>query len=119
MKLLENVKSMLGLNKISKYTLYVGLNDKDSRTQKVSQIQAKKLISRILADNEIEGATFLKAEGLYTYITDHKTEKENTFKIEILFATDTQIKNAIAQIKQILNQETVAMVKEKVNSSLI
>jgi hypothetical protein len=106
-------------SKVNKFTLYVGLNDKDSRTQKVTLAQAKKTISRILAINEIEGATFLKAEGLYTYITDNKTELENTYKIEILFATDNQINNAVAKIKEVLNQESVAVVKERINSSLI
>ena len=66
----------------------------------------------------IEGATFLGAEGIYTYITDNKTEKENSFKIEILFANQKQIQNAVDTIKQKLNQETIAVVKEKVASSL-
>lgn len=57
--------------------------------------------------------------GLYTYITTGNTEKENSFKIEILFATVQQINNAVDKIKQVLNQETVAVVREKVNSSLI
>jgi hypothetical protein len=119
MKMLEVIKGLLQPKKVSKYTLYVGLNDKDTRKQEVTTEKAKRLISRILASNNIEGATFLKAEGLYTYITDNKTEKENTYKIEVLFATDNQIKNAIENIKATLNQETVAVVKEKVNSSLI
>ena len=50
---------------------------------------------------------------------DNKTEKENSFKIEILFANQKQIQNAVDTIKQKLNQETIAVVKEKVASSLI
>lgn len=105
--------------KILKTTLYVGLNDKDSRKQEITQAQAKRIISRILASNNIEGATFLKAEGLYTYLTDNKMEQENTFKIEILFAKSKQIEKAVAQIKEFLNQETVAVTSEKIKSELI
>lgn len=105
--------------KIEKFTLYVGLNDQNTRKQEYTTEKAKRIISRILANNSIEGATFLKAEGLYTYITDNKTEKENTFKIEILFANKKQVNNAISQIKKALNQETIAVVREKVASALI
>lgn len=107
------------MKKINKFTLYVGLNDQTTRKQEVTAEKAKRIISRILANNNIEGATFLKAEGLYTYIVDNKTEKENTFKIEILFANKKQIKNAIAQIKKALNQETIAVSQEKIASALI
>ena len=118
-KIIEKIKNLIGVNKISKFTLYVGLNDKDSRKQEITTQKAKNIISKTLADNGIEGATFLGAEGIYTYITDNKTEKENSFKIEILFANQKQIQNAVDTIKQKLNQETIAVVKEKVASSLI
>ena len=63
------------MKKINKFTLYVGLNDQTTRKQEVTAEKAKRIISRILANNNIEGATFLKAEGLYTYITDNKTDQ--------------------------------------------
>ena len=119
MEIIEKIKNLIGANKISKFTLYVGLNDKDSRKQEITTQKAKNIISKTLADNGIEVATFLGAEGIYTYITDNKTEKENSFKIEILFANQKQIKNAVDTIKQKLNQESIAVVREKVASSLI
>ena len=33
MEIIEKIKNLIGVNKISKFTLYVGLNDKDSRKQ--------------------------------------------------------------------------------------
>lgn len=113
------IKNLFKPKKIEKFTLYVGLNDQNTRKQEYTTEKAKRIISRILANNNIGGATFLKAEGLYTYITDNKTEKENTFKIEILFANKKQVNNAISQIKKALNQETIAVVREKVASALI
>ena len=105
--------------KIEKFTLYVGLNDKNTRKQELTKEQAKRKISRILANNNIEGATFLDAQGIYTYITDKSTETENTFKIELLFVNKKQVKKAIEQIKTELNQETIAIVTEKIASALI
>lgn len=54
-------------------------------TKKKLKLKKNRIISRSLANNQIEDATFLKPERLYIYITDNKKEKENTFKIEILF----------------------------------
>ena len=117
MKILEKIKTILG-SKVNKYTLYVGLTDKDVRKQKVTTKEAKQIITNALANNGIDGATFLGAQGIYTYVTG-ETESENSFKIEVLFAKDKQVKSAIEEIKEKLNQETVALVKEKIQSSLI
>ena len=68
---------------------------------------------------EQNGATFLGAQGIYTYATDKSTEKENSFKIEVLFASKKQILSAVDGIKLKLNQETVAVAQEKLRSSLI
>lgn len=106
------------MKKVNKFTLYVGLNDKDSKKQEVTADEAKKIIRDIFANNEIDGATFLNTQGIYKYVTG-EVETENSFKIEVLFATKKQIRNAVAEIKQQLNQETVAVVHEKIRSSLI
>lgn len=70
MKIFETIKNIFGGNKVNKFTLYVGLNDKDSRKQQYTTEKAKDIISKILAENNIEGATFLNAERtiyLYNY----------------------------------------------------
>lgn len=115
----EFLQGLLQPKKVNKFTLYVGLNDKNTRVQEFSIEEAKNIISKEFAENEIEGATFLGAEGIYTYKSDNTTEKENSFKIEILFASKKQVENAVAGIKTKLNQESVAVVEEKIVSSLI
>lgn len=99
--------------KILKHTLYVGLNDKDKHKQLIKPIKAQDLIKTILNNNGIDGATFIGSKGIY------KNETENSFKIEILFAKDKQIMNTIKQIKKELNQESVAITKEKIVSGLL
>lgn len=100
-----------------KFTLYVGLNDKDSKKQEYTTEKAKDIITTIFAENDITGATFINAEGLYQYINGEK-EKENSFKIELLFVSKKQVKNAVNKIKSVLNQESVAVSTEKMNSKL-
>ena len=117
-KVKEFFKKVISKNKVNKFTLYIGLNDKDTRKQEVSIEEGKEVISTIFAKNGIEGATFLDAKGIYTYVSGD-TEEENSFKIEVLFSTKKQIKRTIEEIKQQLNQESVALVQEKIRSSLI
>ena len=101
-----------------KFTLYVGLNDKDTKKQEYATEKAKDIITDIFAKNNITGATFIQSQGLYQYITGEK-EKENTFKIELLFVNKKQVKNAVDKIKQVLNQESIAVAIDKVNSELL
>jgi hypothetical protein len=99
--------------KILKHTLYVGLNDKDKHKQLIEPMKAQDIINKILNNNGIDGATFIGSKGIY------KAEVENSFKIEILFAKDKQIINTIEQIKKELNQESVAVTREKIVSNLL
>lgn len=99
--------------KKTQHTLYVGLNDKDQHKQLIKPIKAKELIKNILEKNGIDGATFIGSQGIY------KNEVENSFKIEILFAKSKQIKKSVEEIKKQLNQESVAVKREKVVSNLL
>lgn len=106
-------------NRVNKFTLYVGLNDKDTKKQKFTQKISKDKINKIFAKYGIQGATYFSGEGLYTYDNTQVAEKEKSFKIEILFVKKKQVLNAINAIKTELNQESVAMVQEKIKSSLV
>ena len=98
---------------IEKFTMYVGLNDKDTHNQKIKTPKAKQIVARILQDNGIAGATFLSGNGIY------KDEQEKTFKIEVLFAKDEQIKKVVDKIKKVLNQEAVEVTKEIIKSAML
>ena len=49
--------------RIKKYTLYVGLNDKETKTQKVNTVEAYKIIENLLLNLNVEGATIFEAKG--------------------------------------------------------
>ena len=103
--------------KSKKYTLYVGLNDKDTKTQKIDTIEAYKIIENLLV-NKVDGGTIFEANGVYKH-EDGTVVIEKTLRVEIMFATDTQIKEIVEYLKIILNQESIAVQKEEITSELM
>lgn len=100
---------------LEKYTLYVGLNDKDTKTQQISTLEAYKVLQNLLLNNGVEGATIFEAKGIYT----HKNGEiiiENTLRIELMFIEKEAVKKIVNDIKKILNQESVIVQFEKVNT---
>ena len=69
---------------ISKFTLYMGLNDQDSKRQEISTIEEYKIASNMLAAT-FGGGTIFEAEGIYKH-DDGSIVIEKTLRIEILFA---------------------------------
>lgn len=101
---------------ITKFTLFVGLNDKDSKQQEISTVDAYKIISNMITAI-FDGGTISEATGIYKH-QDGTFTTETTLRIEILFASAEQIKPFVAELKKVLNQETIAVQKEVINSEL-
>ena len=99
-----------------KFTLYVGLNDKDTKTQKISTLEAYKLIQNVLK-NFVDGGTIYEAEGFYKHDNGIITY-EKSLRIEILFTDRRTINNICDILKAVLNQETIAIQTEKIKSEL-
>ena len=101
---------------MKKYNLTIGLNDKDTKMQKYDDITAYKMVEDILKQY-LDGYTILKAFGGYKH--DNGTfVQENSLRVEIMFATDLQVKLIVNQIKEKLNQESVAVESVETNSQL-
>lgn len=49
---------------MQKYVLYVGLNDKKTKMQEISTLEAYKIITNVVVANEVEGFTILEASRL-------------------------------------------------------
>lgn len=102
---------------MEKYTLYLGLNDKDTKQQMISTLEAYKIVSNILA-SDFGGGTIFEAQGIYKH--DNGTIVfEKTLRIEILFAEFEQIKKLVSELKKIFNQESIAVQREIINSELM
>jgi uncharacterized lipoprotein YmbA len=101
---------------MKKFTLYVGLNDKDTKTQLISTLEAYKVINNVLLQY-VDGATIFEARGIYKH-DDGTFTTENTFRIELLFVETETVKEIVKVLKAMLNQESIAVQHEIVESEL-
>ncbi len=109
------LKSKEGIT-MKKYTLYVGLNDKDTHNQEITTLDAYKVVSNILT--ACGGATITEGRGIYTH-DDGTIVQETTLVCMIFGAPEESIREAALQIKQALNQESVAFEVSDVTSMFI
>ena len=98
----------------TKYTLYIGLNDKDSKVQEINTLDAYKIVGRLVGD-----CTIKEARGLYTH-KDGTQFLETTLIVEIIdFAGTLNVCPLVQTLKTALNQESIAVIVESVNSELM
>lgn len=104
---------------MKRYTLYLGLNDKDTKTQKIDTIEAYKVCENMCTDF-FDGATIFDAKGIYKH-DDNTIVIENTLRIEILEFDNSIVENVrefVRILKSVFNQESIAVNIEVVNSEL-
>ena len=101
---------------MDKYILYVGLNDKDTKTQKIDTLSAYNLTNNILL-NYVEGATVTQSKGIYKH-NNGNVVIENTLVIELLFTDKTTVETIAKELKMTLNQESIAIQKQTIESYL-
>ena len=89
--------------KLKKYTLLIGLNDKDTKKQVVSMKQAKKIVIDTCGD-----CTISRANGHYTH-EDGSKINENTLRVELLFKASNEVISMCQKLKKELNQESIAL----------
>lgn len=104
---------------MKRYTLYLGLNDKDTKIQRVDTVEAYKIVENLCA-SMFDGATIFNAAGVYKH-DDGSIVVENTLRIEIL-EFDTDIMQAMHEfvdtLKRVFNQESIAVTIQNINSEL-
>lgn len=101
-----------------KFTIILGLNDKESKKQEVTTAEAYNRIIKVLYNNNVEGATFTEVKGLYIH-ENGEAVFENSIKIELLFITEETARNICQELKVILNQESVVLESINLESDLI
>lgn len=99
---------------MKKTTMCVGLNDKDSKVQEISTLDAYKVLSNIFAETT-GGVTITEGRGVYTH-DDGEIVFEVTLICTIYGAEDRDIERAATMIKTALNQESVAIESCESNS---
>lgn len=97
---------------MKKIMLFVGLFDKDSKTQEINTLDAYKVASNLLTDI-IGFGTITQAMGVYTH-DDGTIVQEPTLRIEVSGVELEPMKKLAIALKSAFNQESVAF--EVVNS---
>lgn len=98
---------------MKQYTVMVGLNDKDTKKRVINRNKAKEVIMRIVGDCTVSDAT-----GHYTH-DNGEMVTEKSLRVEILFKELEDVVGYCKQIKQELNQESVALSYTEINSMLV
>ncbi len=94
------------MKKEKKYILNVGLNDKDTKQQKIDSVEAYKVVENLLLNNGISGYTIYQGLGLYKHDSGEIT-RENTLILELMFVSGEVVDKIIELLKQVLNQESI------------
>lgn len=102
---------------ISKATLYLGLNDKDTKLPAYDLVEAYKIATNLVAER-FGGGTISSADGIYRH-DDGSIVIEKTLRIELLFAERQSVREFCGLLKEMFNQESVAVQWEEINSELI
>ena len=102
---------------MEKFTLYLGLNDKDTKKQEINTIEAYKIVNNVV-NNYCDGATIYECQGIYKH--DNGTIVfEKTLKIELMFVDRLTVVSLVKDLNEIFNQESIVLQKEIVESELI
>lgn len=102
---------------MTKYTLYIGLNDKDTLKQKIDTEEAVNIVSNVFCGYS-DGCTIYRATGYYKNEAGEDTI-ENTLKVEVFDIAEDKLHMACRVLKLMLNQESIVKQTEVVNSEFI
>lgn len=101
---------------MKQFTLIIGLNDKNTKKQELDTISCYKLVNNLLL-KYVDGATIYQAQGIYKH-ENGQIVIENSLKIDIIDSTRDVIENIATQLKTILNQESIVIIENTINSQL-
>ena len=105
---------------MTRYTLTIGLFDKDTKKQKISSDMAIKIVSDLVTQT-IGYGTIYNGSGIYTHANG-----SIVFEPSIIYFVDgeeeeeeSKIKTLAWMIKKTLNQESIMLEKQEVNMCFI
>ena len=106
---------------MKKYTLSIGLNDKDRYTQIVTFENAKNIIVKELSRQGLD-CTVYKANGVYTH-ENGTTVSEETVRVDCYQFDNNSIFQRVVKscnnLKALLNQESIAWEAQEVEGGLL
>ena len=109
---------------MKKVTFLIGLNDKDTKVQKISTLEAYKVIENTVCEF-FGGGTILEAKGIYKHNdASEMVVREKSFWVEVIdFGQNENFDNSVKEfcrvVKIALNQESIAVQYQNFNGELI
>ena len=101
------------------FTFNVGLADKDAMEQIIPTAQAWSIIEQVFVEHDVDGATITEGRGIYRH-ENGSVVRENSVRIEVLeFDTPVNVRGICTALKVALNQESIAVKREEVDSFLV
>ncbi len=92
---------------MNKITLFIGLNDKDSKRQEIATSEARAILAERIA-RKIGFGTVSLASGVYTH-NNGSTVIENTLRCEFYTEDDAPVMEFAKWAKARLNQESISV----------
>ena len=102
---------------MKKIIIYAGLNDKVTKKQEISTLDAYKVATNIFAAR-VGGATISEAVGVYTH-QDGEIVTEKTLRCEICSDDLEAVPRAALELKNALNQESIMIETVRTDSHYI
>lgn len=102
---------------MKKTTLYIGLNDKDTKHQEIATLDAYKIAVNIFTAYT-GGATISEVVGIYTH-DNGETVTEKTLRCEVYSTNTEAIRTAANALKQAFNQESILIETVETESAFI
>ena len=112
-KEIDEPRDIFGSEKQTKYTMYVGLNDKDTNAQVFGHEEAKQAMFMI-AKKYTGGATFHEAQGYWYDEDSDKVYTENTLVCIFLDVDAEAVKNIMDEALKVFNQSSILLETEEV-----
>ncbi len=98
-------------NHVTKYTLYIGLNDKDSYVQEIPTEKAREIVNQICIKNT-GGYTTMDAHGGWVDESDHLVE-ENTLCYVLTEIEEEKVQTIMDEVLTALNQNSILLEKNE------
>ena len=96
-----------------KYNIYVGMFDKDTKTQVLSNTEFLNTVRKVMRYNFIDNYTIIKAKGHYKH-TDNTTVCEPSIIVEIIINYELFTDDIKRMLCKELNQESVLITKQSI-----
>ena len=104
---------------MTRYTLTIGLFDKDTKRQKISSDIAMRIVSDLVTQT-IGYGTIYNGSGIYTHTAGAVVvEPSLVYFVDGEEEEESKIKNLAWMIKKALNQESIMMEKQQVNMCFV